>query len=176
MKEYTALHYSDVIMGAMASQIVASRLLTQPFIRAQIKENIKALRHWPLCAEVTGDRWIPRINGQWRGKCFHFMTSSWTVLVWYSVRTFPTQIARFTWPTWGPPGSCRPQLGPMLAPWTLLSGHYLSEKLISVSLESSCYNVEILGVFATIVLVSIASPVRMLCDFSWNGSSCWWIC
>ena len=34
-----------------------------------------------------------------------------------------TQIARFTWPTWGTPGSCRPQLGPMLGPWTLLSGH-----------------------------------------------------
>ena len=25
-------------------------------------------------------------------------------------------------PTWGPPGSCRPQMGPMLTPWTLLSG------------------------------------------------------
>ena len=25
-------------------------------------------------------------------------------------------------PTWGPPGTCRPQMGPMLAPWTLLSG------------------------------------------------------
>ena len=25
-------------------------------------------------------------------------------------------------PIWGPPGSCRPQVGPMLAPWTLLSG------------------------------------------------------
>ena len=24
-------------------------------------------------------------------------------------------------PTWGPPGSCRPQMGPILAPWTLLS-------------------------------------------------------
>ena len=32
------------------------------------------------------------------------------------------QIARFMGPTWGPPGSCRPQMGPMLAPWTLLSG------------------------------------------------------
>ena len=34
-----------------------------------------------------------------------------------------TQITRFTWPTWGPPGSCRPQVGPKLAPWTLLSGY-----------------------------------------------------
>ena len=29
-----------------------------------------------------------------------------------------TQIARFTGPTWAPPGSCRPQMGPMLSPWT----------------------------------------------------------
>ena len=35
---------------------------TQPFIRAQIKETIKAPRHWPLCGEFTGNRWIPRTN------------------------------------------------------------------------------------------------------------------
>ena len=28
-------------------------------------------------------------------------------------------------PTWGPPGSCRPQVGPLLAPWTLLSGELI---------------------------------------------------
>ena len=47
------VHYSDVIVGAMTSQITASRLFTQPFIQAQIKENIKAPRHWPLCGEFT---------------------------------------------------------------------------------------------------------------------------
>ena len=52
-------------------------MFTQPFIRAQIKVNIKAPRLWPLCGEFTGDRWIPRTNGQLRGKCFHLMTSSW---------------------------------------------------------------------------------------------------
>ena len=31
-------------------------------------------------------------------------------------------IARFIGPTWGPSGADRTQLGPMLAPWTLLSG------------------------------------------------------
>ena len=41
-----------------------SPLFTQPFIRVQIKENIKAQRHSPLCGEFTGDRWIPRTNGQ----------------------------------------------------------------------------------------------------------------
>ena len=41
-----------------------------------MKKNIKAPRHWPLCREFTWDRWIPRTNGQKRGKCFHLMTSS----------------------------------------------------------------------------------------------------
>ena len=42
----------------------ASPLFTQPFIQAQIKENIKAPRHWPLCGEFTGNRWIPRTIDQ----------------------------------------------------------------------------------------------------------------
>ena len=33
-----------------------------------------------------------------------------------------TQIAKFMGPTWSPPVSCRPQMGPMLVLWTLLSG------------------------------------------------------
>ena len=32
--------------------------------KGQIKENIKAPRHWPLWGDFTGDRWIPRTNGQ----------------------------------------------------------------------------------------------------------------
>ena len=40
------------------------------------------------------------------------------------IRPFPSspQIARFMGPTWGPSGAYRTQVGPMLAPWTLLSG------------------------------------------------------
>ena len=59
----------------------------------------------PLYGEFTGHRWIALANASdaelW---CFLF------------------QIARFMGPTWGPSGSCRPQMGPMLAPWILLSG------------------------------------------------------
>ena len=36
-----------------------------------------------------------------------------------------TQIARFIGPTWGPPGAARTQVGPMLATWTLISGHFV---------------------------------------------------
>ena len=47
-----------------------------------------------------------------------------TCFLWenISIRLTSSQIAKFMGPTWGPPGSCRPQMGPMLAPWTLLSG------------------------------------------------------
>ena len=32
-----------------------SRLFTEPFIQAQIKENFKAPRHWTLWGECTGE-------------------------------------------------------------------------------------------------------------------------
>ena len=49
--------------------------------------------------------------------------------VWYKVPILPVRefplwrflIARFMGPTWGPSGADRTQVGPMLAPWTLLS-------------------------------------------------------
>ena len=39
-----------------------------------------------------------------------------------SVQQSTALIARFMGPTWGPPGADRTQVGPMLAPWTMLSG------------------------------------------------------
>ena len=45
-----------------------------------------------------------------------YVFSNWEVL----------QIAKFMGPTWGPPASCRPQVGPMWAPWTLLQGGSVS--------------------------------------------------
>ena len=45
-------------MTTVTSQIT-SRLFTQSFIRAQIKENIKVPRHWPLCGEFTGTGEFP---------------------------------------------------------------------------------------------------------------------
>ena len=39
-------------------------------------------------------------------------------------------IARFMGPTWGLSGADRTQVGPMLAPWTLLSGLYLQSNLV----------------------------------------------
>ena len=85
-KPLDVIHYGDVIMSTRLKS-PAFRLFTQPFVQVQIKENIKAPRHWPLCGEFTGDRWIPRTKGQYRGKCFHLMTSSCT----YPCPPNPTQ-------------------------------------------------------------------------------------
>ena len=57
-------HYDDVTMSGMASQITSLTIVYSTILRVQIKENIKAPRHWPMCGEFTGDRWIPRTNGQ----------------------------------------------------------------------------------------------------------------
>ena len=43
------------------------------------------------------------------------------VMVTTNIGVSLSQIARFMGPTWGPPGPCRPHMGPILAPWTLLS-------------------------------------------------------
>ena len=47
-------YYSDVITRAMTSQITCVSLFSQPFAQAQIKENIKAPRHF-----VRGIQWWP---------------------------------------------------------------------------------------------------------------------
>ena len=38
--------------------------LPNRLFKAQIKENMKAPRYWPLWGEFTGDRWILRTQGQ----------------------------------------------------------------------------------------------------------------
>ena len=37
------------------------------WFRHRLKKKHQAPRHWPLWGEFTGDRWIPRTKGQWRG-------------------------------------------------------------------------------------------------------------
>ena len=53
------LKKAKIDIGRLRLKSPASRLFDQPLVQAQIKENIKAPRHWPLSGESTGDRWIP---------------------------------------------------------------------------------------------------------------------
>ena len=51
--------------------------LLNHLFRRRSKITFKLCVTGHLCGEFTGDRWIPRTNGQFCGKCFHLMTSSW---------------------------------------------------------------------------------------------------
>ena len=52
---------------------------------------------------------------------YNGITLYWPISLWKMLLSqITSQIAKLMWPTWGQPGSCRPQMGPMLAPWTLL--------------------------------------------------------
>ena len=59
---WTTIHY-DITLTSLwprwRLKSPASRLFTQSFIQTQIKENIKAPRHWPLCGEFTGTGEFP---------------------------------------------------------------------------------------------------------------------
>ena len=52
----TIADYNDVKMSAVTSQITTVSIVAQLSVQAQIKEHMKAPRHWPLCGEFTGDR------------------------------------------------------------------------------------------------------------------------
>ena len=68
-------HYSDVIMGAIASQITSLTIIYSTVYSDADQHQSSASLAFER--EFTGDRWIPRTNGQLREKCFHLMTSSW---------------------------------------------------------------------------------------------------
>ena len=67
-------------------------------------------------------------KGQW---CWALMFSFWCapelppLLPPQHISDLASLIARFMGPSWGPSGADRTQVGPMSAPWTLLSGMML---------------------------------------------------
>ena len=63
-------------MSIMASQITGHLSVCSTISSGQHQRHMKALRYWPF---VRGIRRWPlnsRTKDQWRGKCFHLMTSA----------------------------------------------------------------------------------------------------
>ena len=77
------IHYNYVPMGAMAYQITRLMVVYSSVYSGADERKHQSSASLALCGEFTGDRWIPRTNGQLRGKCFHWMTSSWKFIIWY---------------------------------------------------------------------------------------------
>ena len=58
-------------MGVMASKFTSLTIVYSTVYSGADQRKIKAPRHWPLCGEFTGHRWIPRTNGLY-AKMFPF--------------------------------------------------------------------------------------------------------
>ena len=69
-------HYSDVIMSAMASQFTSLTIVNSTVYSGADQRKHQSFASLAFGGEFTGDRWISRTKGQYRGKCFHLMTSS----------------------------------------------------------------------------------------------------
>ena len=59
-----SIHYSDVIMNAMASQITGVSIVYSAVSSGAYQRKHQSPRYWPLCGVFTYDRWIPRTKGQ----------------------------------------------------------------------------------------------------------------
>ena len=69
-------HYDDVIMNEIASQITSLTIVYSTVHSGADRSKYQSSASLALCGKFTGDRWISRTNGQYRGKYFHLMTSS----------------------------------------------------------------------------------------------------
>ena len=56
--------HGDIWTDHMETTGIIGVSMVYSAVQAQIKENLKAPRPWPLWGEFTGDRRIPRIKGQ----------------------------------------------------------------------------------------------------------------
>ena len=59
-----SLHYNDVIMSAMVSQITSLTIVHSSVYSRRASKKTSKLCVTGLCEEFTGDRWIPHTKGQ----------------------------------------------------------------------------------------------------------------
>ena len=68
-------------MRAMASQITSLAIVYSTAYSGTDQ------RKYQSSASLASVRWIPRTKGQYRGKCFHLITSSWSHSSWWVSHT-----------------------------------------------------------------------------------------
>ena len=73
------LHYDDVIMNTMASQITSLTVVYSTVYSDADQKKHQTPASLAFVWGIHRDRWIPLTKCQLRGKCLHLMTSSWRV-------------------------------------------------------------------------------------------------
>ena len=77
MFSYITIHYDDVRMGAIASQITSLTIVYSTVYSDADQRKHQSSASLAFVWGIHRDRWIPRTKGQLQGKSFHLMTSSW---------------------------------------------------------------------------------------------------
>ena len=77
---FCSKHYNDVIMTMMASQITSLTIVYSTVYSNADQRKHQSSASLAFVRGIHWDRWIPRTKGQLRGKCFHWMTSSWNLV------------------------------------------------------------------------------------------------
>ena len=77
---YIFSHYDDVIMATIASHITSRTIVYSVVYSDTNQRKHQSSASLAFVREIHRDRWIPRTNGQLRGKCFHLMTSSCIIM------------------------------------------------------------------------------------------------
>ena len=121
---------------------MCSSMSSEHYVYAIVSCGDHSINKMPLCAVFFF--WVP----------------------WLWIRLLITLIARFMGPTWGPSGADRTQMGPMLAPWTLLCG-YLSVQWWNVFLSGKLPFVYDIIIF----LFSMYGTYSKYLNCDWNHCS-----
>ena len=75
MAWHRLVHYNDVIMSTLASQITSVSIVYSTVCSGARQRKPQSSASLAFVRGIQ--RWIPRAKGQQRGICFHLMTSSW---------------------------------------------------------------------------------------------------
>ena len=84
------------------------------------RSNLSSLNQ-PAISEI----WVMSSGNMWENRVTPNPNQGKQAMYTVCMHSILTLIARFTGLTWGPSGADRTQVGPMLAPWPLLSGNIL---------------------------------------------------
>ena len=71
------VHYSDVIMSAVVPQITSLTIVYSTAYSAADQRKHQSSASLAFVRGIHRWQWIPHTKGQWYGKCFHLMTSSY---------------------------------------------------------------------------------------------------
>ena len=120
VSEYVHLSVKCIWVCALVCEVLAYAVVTEVLLWSTPRTLLFIKWSWvPMVLAGFDPYWIKQPAS---------MENSEMVSIWNS-----TLITRFMGPSWGPSGADRTHMGPMLAPWTLLSGAIYYIKLCFIS-------------------------------------------